>query len=757
MTERIVGIAMASEKRKFIIDRIPEQFCDGPFWGNGTMGAVLYVEGNVLHFSLDHVRLWEMRESLEDRPRATYQEITEHPDRYLAGDPDSVAPTDIFESGIGRTRLPGLTMTFALPGGIAAFRSETDLSEATTRLVLRLEDGSELTGTVCLNSCVNVLHVRLEGPGAEKAAVRADGWDLSLPALRTLKRWNYPPCVREEHGGCSFMKQRFSGDCIAVAAVRENRSDLVLDAAAALDAGPLGEENGMAAREAELLDRYLGAGESFREAHLESWRTFWSGFDVTVPNARLQEAFDLEMFKLFCNERPDSLPVTLQGVWNPDRRMPAWFGDLHNDLNVQACYWAAFKTGNAKLARPYVDTYSRAVPRFRERAEKFCGVEDAVQLPTMMAQNGFGAASEWCFWNTLLGPELFAAVDFCWYFEYTGDLKVLKEEIYPFLCGVANLYRGVAKRGADGLLHIPFTQTPEVFRNGRMLMGPDSTFAVSSLRYVLEKLVDYSSLPGMEEDASRWIEFERELVPVRLTEKGYPLFPDCDVFESHRHFCQLYPIFPLSRDAHSRTADDSLNAAVNLGFTEFAAFSFPYLAIFAARCGRGNMARTMLEIYCMAFRSGNSFTVNGDPYRNGLLRISETNAGESSDAFTLESGFIVPAAMCDMFVHRSADSLFFLAGIPDEWKDCSCRGITVEGGHSVSVRRKDYRAGRVEILPGRTETLLLVFPGNEAVRFSSRGKRVSAERAGAGYRVRLEQGRELAAEFSPASGGADEP
>ena len=28
--------------------------------------------------------------------------------------------------------------------------------------------------------------------------------------------------------------------------------------------------------------------------------------------------------------------------------------DRHNDLNVQSCYWPAYKTGNVNLVRPYV-------------------------------------------------------------------------------------------------------------------------------------------------------------------------------------------------------------------------------------------------------------------------------------------------------------------------------------------------------------------------------------------------------------------
>ena len=34
--------------KKMILDRIPTQFCEGPFWGNGVIGAVLYVRNGSL-------------------------------------------------------------------------------------------------------------------------------------------------------------------------------------------------------------------------------------------------------------------------------------------------------------------------------------------------------------------------------------------------------------------------------------------------------------------------------------------------------------------------------------------------------------------------------------------------------------------------------------------------------------------------------------------------------------------------------------
>ena len=101
--------------RKMVLDRIPRQFCEGPFWGNGKMGAVLYVQDGKLCISVDHVGLWELRETLPDEPKAVFSEILKHKKEYLEGDTAYVEQTDIFEEHIGRTKLPALAMELQLP------------------------------------------------------------------------------------------------------------------------------------------------------------------------------------------------------------------------------------------------------------------------------------------------------------------------------------------------------------------------------------------------------------------------------------------------------------------------------------------------------------------------------------------------------------------------------------------------------------------------------------------------------------------
>ena len=142
-------------KSKMILDRIPYQFCEGPFWGNGKMGTVLYIRNGRLCVSIDHVGLWELRETLPDEPKASFSQILQNKEAYLKGNPEYVVDTNIFENDIGRTRLPALAVELELPGTVASFYAETDLATAKTRIKLEFTDGRKAESLVWLDSHVN--------------------------------------------------------------------------------------------------------------------------------------------------------------------------------------------------------------------------------------------------------------------------------------------------------------------------------------------------------------------------------------------------------------------------------------------------------------------------------------------------------------------------------------------------------------------------------------------------------------------------
>lgn len=665
--------------KKLILDRVPRRFNEGMFWGNGCMGALLYVKGSTVRFAVDHMMLWENRDSTEDTP---------------GGVP------------YYRTRLPGLSLSISLQDEIVGFYGELSYQTASSEVTFTLRDGIRVDCRIYLDSNVNLLRVEVNG---ELAAVDASGWDMAEEGLSVLKDWGYPEYEKRQSGGRIHVLQPYSANGLAALSVAVDQKGVSAILQACLeDGGDMAAKAGRLMEENEaLLIRYQAEKADLWQAHQRSWETYWARADIRVPDEQLQQAYDAEMYKIYANERPDVLPVTLQGIWNNDVRMPAWCGDLHNDLNVQACYWPVYKNNHAELGAAYIDHYVSSMPRLMERAYKLFGVQDAIHCPVMMAPGGCGAGGEWSFWNCLLGPELFVAADFIWYYEFSRDRERLASSIFPFLEKVVHLYQGIAYMGTDGFWHIPSTNSPEVFRNGSMMIRDDATVVISTLHYVLEHMERYAEELGR--DGAVFAQFDRQLVPVTTGEKGYPLFPGEELSESHRHFCHLFPVFPLGTDTHSDCADRSLDEVIDKGYTEYASWSFPYLSILASRCGRGNMAAVLLGLYCQAFRSRNTFCVNGDPNRCGVLRVADTNAGEPSDTFTLEAGFILAAAMSEMFVHRSGHEVYLAYGIPDAWKSASCDRMVIEGGHRISVEYRNYQIHKVTVEANMTENLKFHF------------------------------------------------
>lgn len=702
------------EKKKFILNRLPKRFTEGMFWGNGYMGSLLYVRGNQACFAIDHEELWETRDSGEDMPKGKFSDFIKNPEKFFDG---TYFQTERKEVNYYRTRLPGLSFTLAFAEEITGFYGELDYLTATSDVVFTLKGGSRVHGSIYLDSNVNLLKIKMD---TEQFEIHADGWDTARGNLSILEGWGYPKYEKRQAGSITHVVQPYSENGIAVLSASRQGKDIYVTLQASMGmeasqpsakAGSMAQEKPGLAKRAEqkieentaLLLRYQKEEAGFKSRHDSSWAEYWGRADITMPNERLQQAYDAEMYKIYSNEREGGMPVTLMGIWNNDTRMPAWCGDLHNDMNVQACYWPVYKNNHAELGAAYIDYYASIMPRLMERAEKLFGIPDAIHCPVMMAPGGYGAGGEWSFWNCLLGPELFVAADFIWYYEFTRDDKRLAASIYPFLERVIHLYAGIAYEKEDGRLHIPFTNSPEVFKDGPMLIRDDATIVISTLHYILGHMARYAVRLG--EDNTEFLEFDKKLTSVIIGEKGYPLFPGEEVFESHRHFCQLFPIFPLGTDVHSDCAGRSLNAVIDQGYTEYACWSFPYLSILASRCGRGNMAAMLLELYSMVFCSRNTFCGNGDPNWCGVLRVEDTNAGEPSDTFTLEAGFILAAACSEMFVHRSGQEVYLAYGIPKEWEAASCERMQIEGGHRISMELADYQVKRVRIEAGETEKL----------------------------------------------------
>jgi hypothetical protein len=622
-------------------DQLPDKWNKSAFSGNGQIGALLYARNNsTLEGTLDHHLLWEHR-----RPCIEQKPVSKFKDHIARGMNIS---GDLFQncSGISATKLPALAYRFEFPNPIENYSAGLDHLKAQWNLNFATGN-CKWTGEMRMNSCCNVLSYTFNRTGKESIPVlKLTGWDRQLPGLNFLDKWNVPIAIVVKEGNFEHLIQKIDSNSIAILTCMQMQNRNSSKYYLTVSIGSLTEENRIKTENIEMLRDYSDNESTWIKRHEDDWKDFWCKSSVQLPDKNIQTAYMIEEYKMYCNIRPDSTVCTLQGVFNNAEDLPPWSGDLHNDLNVQACYWPVYKTNRAYLASAYPKQYASMMNKFTKRAKEFFDA-NGISIPTCMDINGNGIGEEYSYWNTLLGPELFVAADMCWYWNYTHDKKMLEQCIYPLVSKAALLYKNIAIEGSDGKLHIPHTHSPEVFEPGYgLLFSEDSTFIVQTLKYICPLLDEFEN--NLNLPKNNWQSFSKRLVDLPVSDKGIQLFPGIDLKSSHRHFCNLYPIFPLNtlnrlEPDKQKIMFDSLQHIRLLGTGEFASWSFPYLSIFASRLGYGNMARTEIELYLDNFRSPNTFTVNGDAYNSGLV-IMGPSAGQGDSSFTLEAGFIVPTA-----------------------------------------------------------------------------------------------------------------
>ncbi|KAH7137768.1 Six-hairpin glycosidase-like protein [Dactylonectria macrodidyma] len=149
--------------------------------------------------------------------------------------------------------------------------------------------------------------------------------------------------------------------------------------------------------------------------------------------------FDLSRYLLITSSRENSLPANLQGRWT-ELLKPSWGADYHANINLQMNYWVADQTGLAATQKSLWDYMQDTwVPRGTETAKLLYNATGWV-VHDEMNIFGFTAMKDVASWaNYPIAPAWM--MQHVWdAFEYTQDVKWLREQGYPLIKGVAGFW-----------------------------------------------------------------------------------------------------------------------------------------------------------------------------------------------------------------------------------------------------------------------------------------------------------------------------
>lgn len=700
--------------------------------GNGLLGGLLWGEGRNVKLSLDRGDIWDCRVPEKiGNPDWNYATLCR-----LVAEKKYEEMLEMFEFDT-----PELAYPTKLPAGRIELNLDESQSLESFGLDLPTATGrAHLAGSAPLEvffSAVELVALmRVPGDGTV---------DFKIIAPGIVEKLGYEPAAegREDRAGDTVIKwfvQDAANEVQYVVAAGARKIDGATLIAVCIttrsdDPQPL-------ALARERITVALDAGwEAARRGHLAWWKAFWSTSSVTLPDAAIQQQYDLTNYFLGSASRRGAPPIPLQGVWTADDgELPPWRGEYANNINTQMTYWAYLGAGHFDEGAALTDYLWDLAPRHRAYAEQFCGTP-GIFVPVTMALDG-SVILTWAQVTFALPQGSWLAHSFYLHWRYTMDEQFLRTRAYPYCVATAEGLLGILQPDANGKLKLPLSTSPEIWENRlRAWLTPNSNSDLSIMRWLFAALVEMSEPAGQAGQVGRWKDVLDTLDDLAVEGQDGPLklAPDESLTYTHRHHSHLMAIHPFGTlhvegsDRDRRIIETSIDRLDALGTEQWVGFSFPWYSCIAARAGYADRALDKLEIFVKAFVSRNGFNLNGDYKDLGYSAFKYR-------PFTLEANFGAVQAVHEMLLQSWGSAIRVFPAVSDRWADVSFENLHAEGGFRVSAKRRDGRTHSVRIQADAGGLLRLRDPFDGA---DVTWNRDDVKRVGQDYECRLAPGEML--------------
>jgi len=413
-------------RHDIVWETLPERFDHGVWHGNGLLGTVIYQEGK------SRLR-WELGRS----------DITTHRrdnSRLLIG-------------GMG------LDTVGDIKGGTARL----DLWNAESEVVVETTKG-EIKFRTFIHAVDMIIIIEAEFSDGENEAEFK--W-LPLPCVDTRNGSKFgdppnPQAILSQNGDISVCLQpRFAGGEFATAwkevAVGENKRRLYISI---VDTFP---SKGAVKNAVESIRKAVSQKtEDLRSSHRDWWHAYYPKSFVTVPDAKIEGFYWIQMHKLACATRQGRPVMDLLGPWFRKTSWPRiWW-----NLNIQTAYLSVYTANHLEIGESMTRMMDRNRKNFYKNAKDIYKVENCATVSHTTCYEGLRG-------NGTCAPEKYINPgDFTWalhnyylQYRYSMDHSMVtdqkKHAFYPLLRDSVNLYLHLMTKEADGKWHLPSMHSPE--------------------------------------------------------------------------------------------------------------------------------------------------------------------------------------------------------------------------------------------------------------------------------------------------------
>ena len=414
--------------------------------------------------------------------------------------------------------------------------------------------------------------------------------------------------------------------------------------------------------------------ESFAKTNRDWWHSFYKASFVTLSDARLESFYWIQLYKMASATREDRPVVDLMGPWYKNSVWAAYW----QNLNTQLAYYSVLPSNHPELGEPLCHLlWDRRQDLIKNVPAEYRADSAALGNPT-----GFGnlAAQAPGPVKEKQGASVYHFIALPWlmqqYFlqyRFTMDDERLRTEIYPLLKRAINTYLHLIDLGADGRYHLPMSFSDE-YGN-----APDTNLNLALLRWGLQTLIAANErLKLKDPDAAKWNDVLGKLTDYPVDKTGLMIGKDTPFAKPHRHSSHLFSIFPLHvLNVENQPDQRPLMEKSIAHFLSFngdeCMFKFTAASSLYAALGDGNDALKCLNRALEPQVKGPTVTPNTLYSENGWP--------------TFESPISAQRSILDMLLQSWGGTIRVFPACPDTWKDAAFYDLRSEGAFLVSAKR----------------------------------------------------------------------